>query len=191
VTANTGGFIAVGRTAGFDGDRNTYILRTDADGNEEWWHSWGGEKDDELFDITTGGTDLVMAGHTDTYGDRDHYGRHYRNVYVMAMESDGDTLWTRAYGDTLTPYAAHTLTVAQNGDLLFGGVHGPEDPTKALVMRATATGTFLWKKVYPEQKSSEAQDIRPLADNGFLFGGRCFGPLSGQVFLVKKNASGE
>lgn len=191
VTANAGGYVAVGRTATFNGDGDTYILRTDADGTEQWWQSWGGIKEDALFDVATSGTDLIMAGHTDSYGDMTYLGRRFRNAYVMAMDSDGDTLWTRAFGDTLMDHAAHALAVAANGDLLLAGLRGASEPTVALVMRATASGELLWKRTYPGERTSELHDIRPLDDNGFLTGGRCFGPLSGQVFLLRKDAQGQ
>lgn len=191
VTAHDGGFTAVGRLLNFGGSTDTYTLHTDAAGTEQWWHSWGGAQNEELFDVVGIGPNVVMAGHTDTYGPTTHQGRHFRNVYVLAMESDGDTLWTRALGDTLSDNGAQTLTMAQNGDLLFGGVRGKEDPTEALVLRATATGTLLWKRSYPKERAGEVQDIRPLADNGFLAAGRCFGPLGGQVLLLKKDPQGQ
>jgi hypothetical protein len=73
-----GGFIAAGYTTSYgEGDKDVYIVKTDAQGNELWSKTFGGSTSDVGFSIReTSDGGYIVAGYTDSFSDS-------RDVYVI------------------------------------------------------------------------------------------------------------
>lgn len=188
------GLVAVGSTSTFSGDRDVYLLRTDAVGVEQWWQTWGGAANDDGRDVIrrsdgsfqwAGWTDGIPGGISTVGGDQQ------RQVYTMAHTASGDTLWTRVYGDTLTDHAVHALVEAPNGDILLAGEQGTYGRSDGLVLRTTAQGAMVWIRTYGVLREDRLQAIALMPDGGFVAAGRGFGALGGQAVLLRKNVSGQ
>lgn len=69
------GYILAGYTKSYGaGDRDAWVIKTDASGNEQWNKTFGGEKRDELYFVNeTSRGYYILAGYTQSYGagDRD------------------------------------------------------------------------------------------------------------------------
>jgi outer membrane protein assembly factor BamB len=89
-----GGFIVAGYTRSYGaGERDVYVVRTDADGDTLWTKVYGGIFNDYGWSValsTQGG--YIVAGETESYGAGGY------DVYLLMMDADGDTLWTVTYG---------------------------------------------------------------------------------------------
>ena len=189
VAFDANGYMMAGRITDFSNNIDAYVLRTDNTGNELWWQSWGGVKEDVLKGIALSGTDLVMAGYTDSYGPQ--VGTlHVRSVYLIAMNADGDTLWTRTLGDIGQASSAEDIQVAGNGEFFVTGQAGNNHLTDGMVMRISATGNQIWKRTYDLENEDVLHRLTVLPDGGFVAAGRAFGPNGIQAALVRKNASG-
>lgn len=111
-----GGFIIGANTKSFGaGLSDTYLLKTDSLGNLLWSKTYGGIKDDVLYDVkqtTDGG--YILAGQTISFGVGTV------NGYLIKTNSVGDTLWTRAFGGTLTNTSQGVVQTNDKGYLVAG-----------------------------------------------------------------------
>ncbi len=189
VASGPDGYMVAGRIAGFTGDADAYVLRTDNNGAEQWWQSWGGVKNEWLKGIARSGTAYIMAGYTDSYGPVAG-GQHVRSTYLLSMNADGDTLWTRTIGNVGQASTAEDIQLAPNGDLLVAGLAGNNHATDGMVMRLTATGAPIWTRTYDLGGEDVLHQLEVLPDGGFIAAGRSFGQQGAQAVLVRKNSFG-
>lgn len=178
--------VAVGRIMNFTGETDAYILRVDADGAEIDWQSWGNIHNEDLHAVVSSGAEVVMVGYTEGEAVSPR-----RSAYLMAFDADGDTLRTRTWTDPQYTMEAFCITVAANGDLLVGGERRREERTDALAWRCSASGTPIWQRTYDLQRNDRLDGLFATPDNGYIGTGRCFGPQSGQVLLIRKDSNGE
>ncbi len=79
-----GGYIIAGSSSSYGaGCTDVYIIKTDANGNEQWTGTFGGDYYDYGYDIqqtTDGG--YIIAGKTNSYG------AGYRDVWLIRLESE-------------------------------------------------------------------------------------------------------
>ncbi|MEO8734502.1 MAG: hypothetical protein ABI373_09230, partial [Flavobacteriales bacterium] len=190
VSSDADGYVAVGRITNSGGDLDTYIVRTDLDGTQQWWQSWGGIKDDELYGITRSGSNYVMAGRTDSYGPL-NLGVPIPSVYLMAMNTAGDTLWTRTLGNLTVASSAESITTATNGDFVLAGRSGNAHLTNAMVMRVNFSGFLVWQQTYNVATEDVLHSLTLLSDGGFIAAGRTLADIGDEAILVRKNSFGQ
>jgi hypothetical protein len=65
-----GGYIVAGTTESFGaGNDDTYLIKTDASGNQQWSHTFGGSSNDFGYSVQqTGDGGYIVAGYTESYG---------------------------------------------------------------------------------------------------------------------------
>lgn len=86
-----GGFILAGGTYGIGaGDEDMYFVKIDGNGDTLWTKTYGGIKADEARSVVQTADSLVAAVGF-TYSKEDTLG----DSWILRMNGDGDTLWTR------------------------------------------------------------------------------------------------
>ena len=114
-----GGYIVVADTGFFGaGSRDVYLVRTNANGDTLWTRTYGGMGDDlgqsvqQTSDggyIITGSTVSFSTGHSD--------------VYLIKTGANGDTLWTRTYGDTNDDGGSSVRQASDGGYIIAGNTY--------------------------------------------------------------------
>lgn len=184
--------ILTGRQLNFSGTTDAWLARIDLDGNELWTTSWGGNKNEVgRCVVALNGNSFLVAGTTNTFGMRDTTENRIKdNVYLVAIDLNGDTLWTRTVGDTLFDHRALCVDVAPNGDILIGGervdVTGESD---ALVYRLTPNGDLVWERAWHIGKEDRLLHMLALPD-GFVSTGWSFTEFARQVLLIRRDPDG-
>lgn len=181
-----------GRQQNFGGTSDAWIARLNLAGDIIWTSSWGGVRTEigrALKAIGPGA--FLLAGSTNSDVPLDvTEGRRKDQVYLVAFDLNGDSLWTRAIGDTLYDRRAFALDIATNGDLLLVGERSPTvGSSDAFAYRLSPLGTIVWERAWDTGDEERLLGISALPD-GFVAAGWSFGPASHQVLLVRRDPNG-
>lgn len=180
-----GGFMVLG----YDYGAGTMFYRTDASGNLLWSKTVTSPV--KCFDfVRTPDNGFALIGeHTGFFADY--------LIYLIRTNSDGDTLWTRQFGqgnNVNTPYSLALTT--DGGFVLTGETTSP--PTAGendiFLIRTDANGNQLWDKRFGTPALIEqGYSVLPTSDGGFLVGGTTIDVLfsSSSGFLIKTDANGD
>lgn len=184
-----GGVIAVGYTYSYGaGDVDVFAVKTDARGETVWTRTFGGPAPDYAYGVcrTSDGT-CVLAGYTMSAG------AGAEDVYLIAMDADGDTLWTRTYGGPGLD-EARSICLTRDGYLVVAGQTesfgaGLSD---VYLLKVNAEGDTLWTRTFGGAGSDWAVGVCETTDG-------CYG-ISGttgsftqtrDAYLVKVTSAGE
>jgi hypothetical protein len=167
------------------------VVKMNSQGDILWTRTYGRGVANSAYAIqqtTDGG--YVVAGYTSNTPGGSHY-----DFYVVKTDSQGDTLWTRTYGEGYYDQVAHSIQQTADGGYVIAGFSG--DPFTqqggAWVVKTDAQGDTLWTR-YPGVTNtgfgSPSQSIvQDTTDGGFVFAGHTsHDPLG--FYVVKYNAQG-
>ena len=136
VPTTDGGYILAG-SAGLVND--AYILKTDAQGNEEWSQTSDSECPLDVgcaysvLQTSDGG--YVFAGETESLVD------YSDDMYLVKLDAQGNTIWSRTYGDIATDVAHQVVQTPNGGFLLVGhSQYGLNDDYKIRLVRVNSEG---------------------------------------------------
>ena len=183
------GLLIVGSTTSFGaGSRDAYIIKTDSLGNELWSRTFGGTLADEARAITLHpDSGFVITGITESFGPG------YTDVYLIRLNSDGDSLWTRAYGGVGGDNSYSIQRTLDNDYIVIGstGSFGV-GYSSIYALKIDQYGDTLWTKTYGGVKADFGRSVKITQDGGFVFVGRThsFGAGYGDAYLVKTDADG-
>jgi hypothetical protein len=92
-----------------------WLVRIDEDGNELWNQTFGGMSDDEgwsVIEASDGG--FLIAGKTESFG------AGADDLWLVKTSADGDSLWSRTFGDTGQD-GGYAVIQNTDGDYLAAG----------------------------------------------------------------------
>ena len=87
-----GGYIISGFTCSYGGQK-LYLIKTDEDGNEEWFRAYGGGQSGNSVDQTSDGG-YIIAGYTQGYSPN------FYDLWLVRTDANGDSLWSKTLGGT-------------------------------------------------------------------------------------------
>ena len=110
------GFIVTGYTDSFGaGNGDIWVLKLNSDGTVAWQKTYGGSGTDSASSIQqakNGG--YVVAGRTDSFG------KGYRDIWVLKLNSDGTVAWQKTYGGSGDEHAASVGQTFDDGYVVTG-----------------------------------------------------------------------
>jgi hypothetical protein len=157
--------------------------------NSAWQRTYdGGHGSDEGRSVAWPyGPGFITAGWTRTSaGDID--------VYLVKVNVQGDTLWTRTYGGTGYDAGNSVQQTHDYGYIISGTTTsfgaGDED---VFLIKTDSLGETLWTRVYGGTGADEGNSVEQTDDDGYIIAGwtESSGAGGRDVYLVKTNASGD
>ncbi len=186
----SGGFIIAGATRSFGaGGYDVYLIRTNSDGDTLWTKTYGGTDDDygkSVQECTEGG--FIIAGRTGSFGAGEN------DVWLIRTDTDGDTLWTKTYGGTISDYGYSVEECVSGGFIIAGWTWsfgaGSGD---VYLIRTNANGDTLWTKTYGGTRCDGGNSVQECAGGGFIIAGETFSFGAGfyDVWLIRTDADGD
>lgn len=116
IQTDDGGAISLNTTKYYQ-KRATDILltKTNSDGNEEWYKTYGGTSYDKASDlIETNDGGYAIIGSTSSYGKGNY------DIYVIKVDKRGKKEWSETYGGLYNEYGYSIKQRKDNGFNLFG-----------------------------------------------------------------------
>ncbi len=174
------GFIATGHR--YDGsDHNLYLLKTDAAGYVEWERIYGRpqyyERGEAVINTADGGYAVV--------------GIQGSGIWLLRLNQNGDTLWTRGFGSGVS--SAVSLLQTPDSGLVFAGYVARGLYSDGYIVRTRANGDTLWtRRIGTYELGEEFGSVAPTTDGGFLCGGWHYPhPNDINIWLVRFNSAGD
>ncbi len=193
VTTPDGGYMAVGVTQVDTLDRDILLIKTDADGNQQWSKSIGHNMylDFGASIQATSDGGFIIGG--TTIGDGNSY------AYLVKTNEFGDTLWTvRSSQDSVQ--GRQVLQLSDGGYAIIGLKLNPPvtnqtqgQNNEMFLMKVGSDGLEKWWKTYGGPNSDEGFGLVELGSGEMLLAGKTnsFGANLADIFIVKTNATGD
>jgi hypothetical protein len=186
-----GGYIVAGYTKSFGaGDRDVWLIKTDAWGDTLWTKTFGGSGSDwgESVQQTTDGG-YIVAGVADFNGWMDG-----GNVWLIKTDASGDTLWTKTFGGSYYSVGTSVQQTFDGGFIITGWIYfGAGDFADVWLIKTNASGDTLWSKTFGGSIWDKGYSVQETIDGGYIVAGytESFGPGGYDVYLIKTDASGD
>ncbi|NQV18876.1 MAG: T9SS type A sorting domain-containing protein [Armatimonadetes bacterium] len=185
-----GGYIMGGYSNSFGaGDNDVYLVKTDAGGDVLWTRTYGGIDTDKCKSVqqcSDGG--YIIAGETNSFGAGNY------DVYLIKVDTIGDTLWTRTFGGTGIDRAESVKETTDGGYIVAGntGSFGAGGKDVYLI-KTDVNGDMLWTKTFGAIDDEEGHSVILTIDEGYVIAGitESFGAGGRDVYLIKTNANGD
>ncbi len=171
------------------GQKDIYLIKTDAKGNTIWSKTFGGSGNDEPNEIikTTDGN-LLIIGTTNSYGAGGN------DIYLIKIDTSGVLLWQKEYGGA-GDEVGEDIVIASDGNYLMNGLtssfgSGLRD---IYLLKINPSGIVIWTKTYGGALDDGGISLCN-ADSGnimlFCFTDN-FGAVNRDCFVVKVNSLGD
>ncbi len=155
-----GGYIILGYTNSYGaGGYDVWLLKTDAWGDTVWTKTIGGAYDDYGYSLDqTADGGYICVGMTNSFT-----GGQYGQVFLIKTDSNGDTVWTKTYSDSVT---ARVVRQTYDGGYMIGYIHTyPYWPySSGYVLKTGASGNIIWTASVGE----DCQEATPTTDHGYI-----------------------
>ncbi|MEH0156857.1 hypothetical protein V6R21_22200 [Limibacter armeniacum] len=141
-----GGFLVAGYSYTFaEASLDAWVIRTDAQGEQQWHKSFGGLSTDEAHAvIKTSDDQYVLAGYTeewkpDEYGDNTSLNG--LNIYMVKFNDSGNKAWERSFGGLGDQRAFDLVESKDKGIVVVGSSKsGEKNEYSILVMKVGENG---------------------------------------------------
>ena len=148
------------------------LVKTDVNGNPEWYHTYGGSRIEyafsrNCFQASDGG--YLFNGMTSSYGAGN------LDVWVVQTDATGNMQWTKTYGEK-TAESCLTLEKTFDGGYIFaatknyGSASGTRDDF--WIVRLDSNGYAHWYLTIGGPKEDRAYYISKTMDGGYIVSGR-------------------
>jgi hypothetical protein len=160
---------------------DVYAVKIDSLGNMQWGITIGGDEADEGYaaDQTDDGG-YIITGFTESYG----YG--YRNVYLIRLNADGDTLWTRTY----TPQGSDDRGWDVRQTAESGYIIAVSTDIQMMLIKTDSLGSVEWTKSYGSFYSG-GYSVDQTFDGGYIIGGFGYPYGNYDYYIVKTDSLGD
>jgi hypothetical protein len=161
-----GGYALAGITSSWQaGTQDVYIVKVDAEGNAEWSRTYGGsgvERAESIARTPDGG--FAICGNTTSFGS----GRW--DIFVIRLDAQGDTLWTRTYG-TAWDDNGEGICYTEDGGFALTGSLGAFGQANICIIKINDSGLQEWVQTYVLNHHEHGYDIDNTLDGGFVIAG--------------------
>lgn len=159
------------------------VVKTDALGNIIWQKTYGGNQLDHLGEIEiTDSGEYIVCGNTNSFNDST---KNY--CYVLRLNSNGDTVWSKAYGPV---FNARYLDRITDSTYLLTGLSGSSKYGMMALKLDGKNGNILFSKEYGS--TGLLNNVCLTSDGGFMLASRTmdFGPGYDEGYVIKVDSSG-
>ncbi len=184
-----GGYILAGYTRSFGaGDKDIFLIKTDASGNLQWAKTYGGIDWDVAYSVQqTSDGGYIVAGETWSFGAGGF------DIFLIKTDAFGNVQWAKTYGGASLDIALSVQQTSDGGYIVTGGTlsfgAGNWD---IFLIKTDANGNVQWAKTYGGTGNDWASSVQQTSDGGYILAGvtTSFGAGWDDIFLINTDANG-
>lgn len=183
-----GGFLLFGWTRSYGaGQRDFYLVKTDADGNQQWQKTYGTSGEEggaNIIRLADGNYLLTGSG---SMGSSVSIGRQYK------VTPNGTVIWSETYSyDNNTGHNLHETVEMWDGDLVSVGMTN-DFSNAGYLIRTNSEGQLIWQREYDKNAATDLfYSLLATVDGGFLLSGQAINldNSSQDAWLLKVDSIG-
>ena len=186
---NDGGYIVTGVTESYGaGNKDAYLIKTDASGDSLWTKTFGGLKFDlGNFVEQTDDGGYIVTGRTASFGAGS------LDIYLIKTDGNGDSLWAKTFGGSSFDLGFSLQQTTDGGYIIIGGTdsYGSGDRDVYLI-KTDVNGDLIWAKTFGGSGFDLGTSIQQTTDGGYIIlgGTDSFGNGDRDLLLIKADANG-
>ena len=182
------GYVITGSKFSTVTDYDVWLIKTDENGDTLWTKTFGGELSETGSSVwqTKDEGYVITGSKLSPVTDYD--------VWLIKTDTNGDTLWTKTYGGTLSDRGLSVQQTTDEGYIIAGFTSsfgsGLED---AWLIKTDAEGDTLWTKTFGGELSELGSSVQQTLDGGYVLVSPTysFGHGGSDIWLVKTDAYGD
>jgi hypothetical protein len=154
------GYIVAGSSSSL-GPSDGYVVRTDSMGVVMWEHFYGGVNVDIIRSIKLlPDSGFIMAGFTNSFGNGGY------DCWVLRIDKNGDTLWTRTIGTTNWDFVYDVALTYDSAFVCAGGTYGAGNGNEDLLFfKLDRDGDLEWIRTFGGAEEDEARGVIETSDS--------------------------
>ncbi len=170
--------------------RDIFLIRTNEFGDTIWTKTIGGTGDEQPNAMkSTNDNNYIIAGSTTSFGAGNS------DVYLLKVDQNGDTIWTKTYGGNLDDQAYDVIQTSDNGFIVIGGTMSYTSGFSSVyAIKTNANGDSLWTKTYEKKNANAGSSVIQLTDGGFFIVGQTLLPRQNNTsdcYFIRTDISGD
>lgn len=182
-SAEDGGYFIFGETDSYgSGDRDFFLLKTNAEGEEEWYKTYGLENREWPYGIIPlTDENLLLYGFTESPGDGG------RNQYAVCVASDGQVRWVYSSNALEEDFILDALETPEGDLILAVGV-----AQDGMLVKLDSYGQPIWEKRYQLAGWQYGSQVVQYDDGGFLLAGFAMSSIGlADIWIAKTTYTGD
>jgi hypothetical protein len=192
IRTNDGGYAIIGNGSQTDWRvRDILIIKTDNLGKVLWSKTYGGKSNEDGIALSeTDAGDLIIVGQTESYGEGG------QDIYILKLNSLGDTIWTKTFGGNRYDYPSDIIKTKSNEFIITGttssyGQYYHDDDI--FLLKIDGNSNVIWSKTYGGNKDESSTRVILTKDNNYLIVGstQSYGFGQDDIFLIKTTSEGD
>lgn len=162
-----GGYIVTGYAGAPNNPWDLYLIKTDSLGSTSWTKTYGGtsgnrhDRGNSVSQTCDGG--YIIAGETGSYGAGSS------DVWLIKVNSQGDTLWTKTYGGNAEDVGRSVGQTDDEGYIIGGWTKsygaGSDD---FYLIKTDSLGDTLWTRTYGGTSADRGYSVSQTLDGGYI-----------------------
>ncbi len=185
-----GNFIAVGASESYskEGDKDLYVVKLSPTGHKIWSKVFGGDRDDEGFDVVgTGNGGALIVGDTESFG----HGN--KDIFILFIDKNGKEIWSKFLGGD-SDDVGYSLAVTKGGFYVAGYTEsfgaGGQD---FILLKYNSKGKLLFTKVFGGDDDDEFKSVVATKDGGCAVAGftKSFESKHSDIDIIRYSKSGK
>ncbi len=185
-----GNFIAVGYSESYskDGDKDLYVVKIAPTGHKIWSKVFGGDRDDEAFDVVgTGNGGALIVGTTESFG----HGN--KDVFILFIDKNGKEIWSKFLGGE-DDDVGYSVAITKGGFYVAGYTEsfgsGGQD---FFLLKYNSKGKLQFTKVFGGDDDDQFKSVVATKDGGCAVAGftKSFDSKHSDIDIIRYSKNGK
>ncbi|MBE9483836.1 MAG: YIP1 family protein [Bacteroidetes bacterium] len=180
------GYILAGSTTISETGVDSWLIKIDANGSEQWNKTFGGTGRDIAYSaIQTSDGCYLIIGETESYGIES-------DAWLIKIDVNGSEQWNKTFGGNNPDWIGMAQQTSDGGFVLTGYTESYGKSGDAWLIKTDVNGNQQWSKTFGGKDSDWVVSVKKTSDDGYILAGttESFGAGKYDAWLIKTDANG-